>query len=130
MAEGRKGREERTSGVKCSALCCASLICPFDENITRTGEHETGSESNSNSRRSRRSSNSSRMRRKPKKTAARTHPGQQKVFFNLIFFTFHFCVSHFLMKLKIIKRNSSKDKATKGGSRGVGGCDAARTKNK
>lgn len=72
----------------------------------------------------------SRMRREPKKTAARTHPAQQKVFFNLIFFTFHFCVSHFLMKLKIIKRNSSKDKATKGGSRGVGGCDAARMKNK
>lgn len=112
--------------VKCSALCCASLICPFDENITRTGKHETGSESNRNSRRSGRST---RMRRKPKKTAARTHPGQQKVFFNLIFFTFNFCVSHFLMKLKIIKRNSSKDKATKG-SRGAGGCDAARTKNK
>lgn len=93
------------------------LICPFDENIRRTGEHETGS----NSRKSRRSS---KDEKKPKKIAARTHSGQQKVFFNLIFFTFHFCVSHFLMKLKIIKRNSSKDK------RGRGRCDAARTKNK
>lgn len=89
MTEGRKGEREGTSTggkrVKCSAQCCASLICPFDENIRRTGEHETGS----NSRRSRRRS---KDEKKPKKIAARTHPGQQKVFFNLIFFTFHFCV--------------------------------------
>lgn len=66
-----------------AVLCCASLICPFDENIRRTGEHETGS----NSRRSRRSS---KDEKKPKKIAAKTHPGQQKVFFNLIFSHFIF----------------------------------------
>lgn len=103
-----------------AVLCCASLICPFDENIRRTGEHETGSES-SNSRRSRRSS---KDEKKPKKIAARTHPGQQKVFFNLIFSHFIFVFFAFLTKLKIIKRNSSKDK------RGRRRCDAARTKNK
>lgn len=64
-------------GVKCSVVL--ALICPFDETLGGQAKHETG------------------------RSSIRTHPA--KSVFNLIFFTFNFCVHIFLMKLKIIKHN-------------------------
>lgn len=98
--------------MQCTVLCFADLSA-FDETLGGQANMRPEVEVD--------------VEMEAKEDSSKDASWQQKVFFNLIFFTFHFCVSHFLMKLKIIKRNS----ATSVEGRGLAeGCDAARTKNK